>query len=132
MTTIHPDQLTAERLAGLARPPANSEPDPVTGDGTLIDTPGVRAPLVLNDRSFKEVSDIICGYAENKPPRWWLPTLMLTGTIAGLGGMFITYLIITGIGAWGLNNQVDWAWDITNFVFWIGIGHAGTLISTSA
>jgi hypothetical protein len=41
----------------------------------------------------------------------------------------ILYLIITGVGVWGLNNQVDWAWDITNFVFWIGIGHAGTLIS---
>jgi Ni/Fe-hydrogenase subunit HybB-like protein len=41
----------------------------------------------------------------------------------------ILYLVITGIGTWGLNNQVDWAWDITNFVFWIGIGHAGTLIS---
>ncbi|MCW5758083.1 MAG: polysulfide reductase NrfD [Phycisphaeraceae bacterium] len=41
----------------------------------------------------------------------------------------ILYLIITGVGVWGLTNQVDWAWDITNFVFWIGIGHAGTLIS---
>jgi molybdopterin-containing oxidoreductase family membrane subunit len=129
MTSIHPDQLTAQRLAGMAKPPPQTELDPVTGDGTLIDDPGLRAPLVLNDRSFKEVSDIICGYAENPPPRWWLPTFMLTSTIAGLGGMFITYLIITGIGTWGLNNQVDWAWDITNFVFWIGIGHAGTLIS---
>jgi len=54
---------------------------------------------------------------------------MLAGTIAGIGGMFIGYLVITGIGTWGLTNQVDWAWDITNFVFWIGIGHAGTLIS---
>jgi molybdopterin-containing oxidoreductase family membrane subunit len=34
-----------------------------------------------------------------------------------------------GIGMWGLNKTVGWAWDITNFVFWIGIGHAGTLIS---
>ena len=38
-------------------------------------------------------------------------------------------LVATGIGVWGLNNPVGWAWDITNFVFWIGIGHAGTLIS---
>ncbi len=35
----------------------------------------------------------------------------------------------TGIGVWGNNEPVGWAWDITNFVFWIGIGHAGTLIS---
>ncbi|MBS0196368.1 MAG: polysulfide reductase NrfD [Planctomycetes bacterium] len=104
-------------------------PAPGTGDGTLIDTPGVRPPLVLNSRSFKEVTDIICGYAENSPPRWWLPLFGLVSTVAGLGGALIGYLVITGIGAWGMNNQVDWAWDITNFVFWIGIGHAGTLIS---
>jgi len=89
----------------------------------------VRPPLVLNNRSFKEVTDIICGYAENPPPRWWLPIFGLVATIAGLGGALIGYLVITGIGAWGMSNQVDWAWDITNFVFWIGIGHAGTLIS---
>ena len=35
----------------------------------------------------------------------------------------------TGIGVWGLNKTVNWAWDITNFVWWVGIGHAGTLIS---
>ncbi len=129
MSAIHPDQLTAQRLAGMARPPIEPPTDPSTGDGTLIDDPAKRAPLVLNQRSFKEVTDIICGYAENKPPIWWLPVFMLTSTIAGLGGLFITYLVITGIGTWGLTNQVDWAWDITNFVFWIGIGHAGTLIS---
>ena len=39
------------------------------------------------------------------------------------------YQISTGVGTWGLNHPVGWAWDITNFVFWIGIGHAGTLIS---
>jgi molybdopterin-containing oxidoreductase family membrane subunit len=37
--------------------------------------------------------------------------------------------LVTGIGVWGNNQPVGWAWDITNFVFWIGIGHAGTLIS---
>ncbi len=41
----------------------------------------------------------------------------------------ILYLISKGIGVWGLNKTVDWAWDITNFVWWVGIGHAGTLIS---
>src|SRR5437867_5094859 len=41
----------------------------------------------------------------------------------------LTYLVSHGIGVWGNNQPVGWAWDITNFVFWIGIGHAGTLIS---
>jgi molybdopterin-containing oxidoreductase family membrane subunit len=127
---LQPDQITAQRLAGLARgasPPP--EHDPRTGDGTLIDEVGVRAPLVLNGRSFGEVTDIVCGYTENKPPRWWLPAFLMAFGLAQLGGIMILYLVITGIGTWGLTNQVDWAWDITNFVFWIGIGHAGTLIS---
>ncbi|MBI1191470.1 MAG: hydrogenase [Tepidisphaera sp.] len=131
MTTYpQPDEVTSRRLAGLAQAaPGGTEPDPKTGDGTLIDTPGVRAPLVLNNRSFGEITNIICGYTENKVPRWWYPMAGLTAVLASMMGAFILYLVITGIGTWGLNNQVDWAWDITNFVFWIGIGHAGTLIS---
>ncbi|MCK6477226.1 MAG: polysulfide reductase NrfD, partial [Phycisphaerales bacterium] len=127
-SAMHPDEATARRLAGLAAAPA-APPNPDHGDGSLIDEPGVRAPLVLGNRSFGDVTNIVCGYIENKPARWWLPAVLFTGSIAGLGGLFIGYLVITGIGTWGLNNQVDWAWDITNFVFWIGIGHAGTLIS---
>jgi len=128
MSSFSPDELNARRLAGL-EPGPRKRPAPGTGDGSLIDDPAVRAPLVLNNRSFKEVTDIICGYTENKPPQWWLPVFALVASVAGLGGLFINYLVITGIGTWGLNNQVNWAWDITNFVFWIGIGHAGTLIS---
>ena len=44
-------------------------------------------------------------------------------------GLGILYLITTGVGVWGENNSANWAWDITNFVFWIGIGHAGTMIA---
>ena len=46
-----------------------------------------------------------------------------------MGICAVTYQIKVGIGTWGLNKTVGWAWDITNFVFWVGIGHAGTLIS---
>jgi len=128
MTSFSPDEHSARRLAGQA-PGPSMPPDPGTGDGSLIDDPSVHAPLVLNNRSFRDVTEIVCGYAENKPPRWWLPAFIFTSSVAGFGGLMILYLVITGIGTWGLNNQVDWAWDITNFVFWIGIGHAGTLIS---
>ena len=44
-------------------------------------------------------------------------------------GFCVLYLIFTGVGVWGLNTPIAWAYDITNFVFWVGIGHAGTLIS---
>ncbi|MBX3365436.1 MAG: polysulfide reductase NrfD [Phycisphaeraceae bacterium] len=125
MSSIHPDKVIAEQLAGIGSVPAADPGD----DGSLIDDPAVRAPLVLNNRSFGDVTNIVCGYAENPPGKWWLPTLLLAAATAGIGMAMIGYLLITGVGVWGLNNQVNWAWDITNFVFWIGIGHAGTLIS---
>ncbi|MFT5424615.1 MAG: Ni/Fe-hydrogenase subunit HybB-like protein [Phycisphaerales bacterium] len=131
MSSAHPDKTSAERLAGL-RDAANAAGEDVrsTGDdGTLLEQPGTRAPLVLSDRSIGDVTEIICGYAESKPPKWWLGAITVASMIAGIAQIMILYLIITGVGVWGLNNQVDWAWDITNFVFWIGIGHAGTLIS---
>ncbi|MEN0019862.1 MAG: NrfD/PsrC family molybdoenzyme membrane anchor subunit [Planctomycetota bacterium] len=128
MTAIPPDRSTAERLAGLAATPAPPA-HPVLGDGSLTEDPAVRPPLVLNGHSIGDITDIVCGYHENKPGPWWLPALLTAAGLAGLCQVLIVYLIITGVGTWGLNNQVGWAWDITNFVFWIGIGHAGTLIS---
>src|SRR6185369_13367617 len=62
------------------------------------------------------------------PRGWWLcffPALALLGLL----GVAVSWLFWEGIGVWGLNIPVGWAWDITNFVFWVGIGHAGTLIS---
>ena len=129
MSALHPDQVTAERLAGLRPGAAGRDVDMGLGDGTLTEDPAVESPLVLGDRSFDDVTDIVCGYAENPAPKWWLIAFGIASPIAGIGTLFILYMIITGVGTWGLNNQVDWAWDITNFVFWIGIGHAGTLIS---
>ena len=129
MSSIHPDKLTAERLAGrLGARPAPRVPEHL-GDGTLTEDPAVNPPLVLNERSFGEVTDIVCGYAENQAPKWWYFAFAISSAFALIAFTMIGYLIITGVGVWGLNNQVSWAWDITNFVFWIGIGHAGTLIS---
>ncbi|MBN4052642.1 polysulfide reductase NrfD, partial [bacterium AH-315-K20] len=127
MTSFHPDKVTAERLTGNK---ASTGPQrPPRDDGTLLDDPAIRSPLVLNNRSLHDVTEIVCGYTENPPGKWWLPLFMFTASVAGIGTLMILYLLITGVGVWGLNNQVGWAWDITNFVFWIGIGHAGTLIS---
>ncbi len=128
MSTIHPDQSAAQQLMGKGAAAGGSLPD--TGDGSLIEDPGVRAPLVLNNRGFGEITEIVCGYAERPyPHRFMMFLLGGAAALAGIGGVMILYLFITGVGVWGLTNQVDWAWDITNFVFWIGIGHAGTLIS---
>jgi Ni/Fe-hydrogenase subunit HybB-like protein len=88
-----------------------------------------REPLVLGNPTLHDVTETIAGIAV-RPPTWkyWL-TLAITATAAAWGIFAIGYTIATGIGVWGLNNPVAWGWDITNFVWWIGIGHAGTLIS---
>ncbi|MEO1715550.1 MAG: NrfD/PsrC family molybdoenzyme membrane anchor subunit [Planctomycetota bacterium] len=129
MSVINPDQIDAQRLAGMRPAADRGDIDPALGDGSLVDDPALRPPLVLNGRDFHDVTEIVCGYSEKAPPWWWFHALGAAATVAGLAQIMILYLIITGVGVWGLNNQVDWAWDITNFVFWIGIGHAGTLIS---
>ena len=88
-----------------------------------------RQPLVLNNHSFAWISDKISGLVEGKAQKWWWPAFIISATVMLMMFSCIAYLISTGVGVWGLNQPVGWAWDITNFVFWIGIGHAGTLIS---
>src|ERR1041385_37142 len=88
-----------------------------------------REPLVLNKRSLAWISDHIAGIAEGKTPTWWWPAFLISASVMLMMFTMIAYLISTGVGVWGLNQPAAWAWDITNFVFWIGIGHAGTLIS---
>lgn len=88
-----------------------------------------RAVLVENNRSFSWVTDKICGIIEGKTPTWWWVCFVLACFVASFTVAGITYLVATGVGVWGHANPANWAWDIVNFVFWIGIGHAGTLIS---
>ncbi len=89
----------------------------------------LREPLVLNNRSYGWITDRIAGIVEKPQPKiWWyifIPSVMLFLVMASLFG----YLISTGVGVWGNQHPVSWGWPIVNFVFWIGIGHAGTLIS---
>ncbi len=88
-------------------------------------------PLVVSDGYHdltEQISTIIEGDVFQTPRKYWI-TLGITVSIVLLLGAMLTYLVSTGIGVWGNNRPIGWAWDITNFVFWIGIGHAGTLIS---
>src|SRR5690349_11409498 len=86
-------------------------------------------PLVLNRRNFNWLTQRISGVVEEPAPRWWWVIFAITASAAIFGLFCIGYQISTGVGTWGNQVPVGWAWDITNFVFWIGIGHAGTLIS---
>ena len=98
-------------------------------DNTL-DDPTRPVPLVLGDNDFttvtEKISDIVL---ERKTPRAWYIAFTLTAGLTGVLFTMIGYLFVTGVGVWGLNNPVSWGWAIVNFVFWVGIGHAGTLIS---
>jgi len=89
----------------------------------------VRQPLVLNQRAHGWISDRIAEVAEGKTPTWWWAAFVPSFIIMVVCFSMVLYLMSTGVGVWGLMVPVAWAWDITNFVFWIGIGHAGTLIS---
>ena len=83
----------------------------------------------LNDKSYHTISEDIARPIEGRASRaWWIAFgITLFATLWGVWAIWVT--LRDGIGAWGLNKNVGWAWDITNFVWWIGIGHAGTLIS---
>ncbi len=94
------------------------------------DDPTRRAPLVLGTHDFSTITDKVCEIVEQpRPPKAWYVAFGISATLAAVFFAMIGYLFMRGIGVWGLNIPVGWAFDITNFVFWVGIGHAGTLIS---
>lgn len=95
----------------------------------VSDNPMARPKLVLGDQNYHTVTEAVSRISEGKTPKEWYIAFAITGGITGMLGLMLAYLVMTGVGVWGNNSPVGWAWDITNFVFWIGIGHAGTLIS---
>jgi len=98
-------------------------------DNTLND-PTQHTPLVLGDNDFTSLTDKVCGIVEKpRPPKAWYVAFAASTALTGVLFLMIGYLILTGVGVWGVNNPVGWGWAIVNFVFWVGIGHAGTLIS---
>ncbi len=100
-----------------------------TTEDNLSDLPSRRAPLVLGAPTFHSVTEKISGIVEMKTPKGWVLVTLFTFSLLLVLVGSLTKLVAMGIGEWGLQNTVGWAWDITGFVFWIGIGHAGTLIS---
>ena len=89
----------------------------------------IRKPLVTGNKTYHQISVDVARPIEGAANKqWWIVFgIALLLFMWGIG--CIIYTISTGIGTWGLNKTVGWAWDITNFVWWVGIGHAGTLIS---
>ncbi|MBA3569667.1 MAG: polysulfide reductase NrfD [Pyrinomonadaceae bacterium] len=87
-------------------------------------------PVVGPGLTFASVTDKISSLVlKRKTPLWWFIGFAISFLLVQLLLLTITHLVFTGIGIWGNNVPIGWAFDIINFVWWIGIGHAGTLIS---
>jgi len=89
----------------------------------------VRGILIEGNKSYQDVTNDIIRPLEYKTPIWWYIATFIA-SLALVWGIYSIYITIsTGIGTWGVNNNVAWGWGIINFVWWIGIGHAGTAFS---
>ncbi|GDX50310.1 molybdopterin oxidoreductase [Bacteroidota bacterium] len=89
----------------------------------------LRDRLVTGDKSASDVTRDIARPILNNPTTSWKIGFTMSLIFLGVFGVSLLYTLWTGIGVWNINKSVMWGWDITNFVFWVGIGHAGTLIS---
>jgi Ni/Fe-hydrogenase subunit HybB-like protein len=113
----------------MKRSEYTGRPQVVEGEGPFGGPLATREPLVADDKTWKQVDDDIARHTEIMPTKmWWfafIPSVLLMLVFLGSLGVSIG----TGIGTTGISHPVGWGVFIVNFVFWIGIGHAGTLIS---
>src|ERR1044071_8492750 len=87
-------------------------------------------PIIGPGYTFSTVTDKISAVVlTRKTPIWWFIGFAISFSLLMLFLVAVSYLVLKGIGIWGINIPVAWGFDIVNFVWWIGIGHAGTLIS---
>jgi Ni/Fe-hydrogenase subunit HybB-like protein len=89
----------------------------------------IREPLVDGKKTYGQVTEEICHTIEAKPGRLWYIGFSISVVFLLFGVYSVYREVVYGIGQWNVNRTINWGWDITNFVWWVGIGHAGTLIS---
>ncbi|MCA9242901.1 MAG: polysulfide reductase NrfD [Phycisphaerales bacterium] len=100
-------------------------------DNTMQD-PRRRAPLVTGQHDAASITRSVASIAEipvDQTPLGWYVGFGISATITAILGFAVFWLLFNGVGVWGVNNPAGWGFAIINFVFWVGIGHAGTLIS---
>jgi Ni/Fe-hydrogenase subunit HybB-like protein len=96
----------------------------------MASLPGTETPIVGPGHTFASVTDKIASLVlRKKTPVGWFIGFAIVFGLFNLLLVSIAYLLVKGVGIWGINIPVGWAFAIINFVWWIGIGHAGTLIS---
>ena len=89
----------------------------------------LREPLVKGSKSYHQITEDLVAPIEVKPGKLWYIGFFIALCLLLFGVISVYTEVVYGIGQWNLNKTVGWGWDITNFVWWVGIGHAGTLIS---
>ncbi|HVS16131.1 MAG TPA: NrfD/PsrC family molybdoenzyme membrane anchor subunit [Thermoanaerobaculia bacterium] len=88
-----------------------------------------RPRLVGGEQNQRAVTDAVTAPLTRRPSRGWAIAFGISLSMLGVFGATVAWLMWEGVGIWGNNVPVAWGWPIVNFVFWVGIGHAGTLIS---
>ena len=89
----------------------------------------IRGPLIKGNKTYHQITEDICRPLETSPNYWWYIAFVLSLTALSIGTWALYITFNEGLGTWGLNNTVSWGYSIINFVWWIGIGHAGTAFS---
>lgn len=89
----------------------------------------IREPLITGNKTYHQITEDLVSPTEKTPTKEWVIGFIIAVSVLTFGVFCIIWTIWVGIGSWHLNRTINWGWDITNFVWWIGIGHAGTLIS---
>ena len=89
----------------------------------------LRTPLIEGNKTYRSITNDILSPMVNKAGKFWYMGMTIAGMAMLFGVLMIFWTVWQGIGTWGENRTVGWAFEITTFVWWIGIGHAGTFIS---
>ena len=89
----------------------------------------IRGPLIEGNKTLGQITEDVINPMDVSPGMWWFLAFGLASAAAVFGAYCIYITVYKGIGTWGVNNSVAWGWAIVNFVWWIGIGHAGTAFS---
>ncbi len=89
----------------------------------------IRGPLIEGNKTLGQITQDVINPMDLSPGLWWFLALGVASAATVFGSYCIYITVSKGIGTWGVNNSVAWGWAIVNFVWWIGIGHAGTAFS---
>ena len=87
------------------------------GLDNTVERPGERAPLILGDTTYHDITEAVCQVAERKPSKGWIIGFLVAFALLQWFGICIAYLMYEGVGVWGNRSPVFWGWPIVNFVF---------------